>query len=230
VGSYRLPKKFKVPNIAIYTRLEDPIEHIENYQSHLDLHRTSDEIACRAFPLILLGNAREWFRKLPPMSISDFDALDKIFLTQFLAGLSRRKPAGCLMSLHQGPDKSLKDYIMRFNQDKLATENLTEELIFAALYQGIRNNGPLMAELARKLPYSVQEFMDKAEEFINQEETLWAMLRPDSCWVSTFEMPKKKKKVDLEESKTDLTSNRGRSLHITTSLPSMLQSPRSSCR
>jgi hypothetical protein len=46
--------------------------------------------------------------------------------------------------------------------------------------------------------------MEKAKEFINQEETLWAMLGPDSSQVSTSEMPKKKKRVDSEQSQTDL--------------------------
>jgi hypothetical protein len=84
VASFCLPEKFKVPDIAIYTELEDPIKHLENYRSHLDLHGTPDEIACRAFPLP--WHTRDWFRQLPPKSINDLDALDKTFLTQFLAG------------------------------------------------------------------------------------------------------------------------------------------------
>jgi hypothetical protein len=107
------------------------------------------------------------------------------------------------MSLEQGPDESLKSYIMRFNQEKLDVESSTEEFIFVALYRGIKKGGPIMVELARKLPQSLQEFMDKAEEFINQEETLRAFLGPDPSRVSTFEMPKKKKKVNSEENPTD---------------------------
>jgi len=57
-------------------------------------------VAYRAFPLTLSGNALDWFRKLPPNSISNFDGLGKLFLTQFMAGKVRRKPFGSLMSLH----------------------------------------------------------------------------------------------------------------------------------
>jgi hypothetical protein len=59
-----------------------------------------------------------------------------------------------------------------------------------------------MVEVAQRLPQSLQEFMDKAEEFINQKETLRAILGPDPSQISTFEMPKKKKKVNREESST----------------------------
>jgi len=66
VANYRLPKKFKVPQILSYVRDEDPLDHFENFKAHLDLHRTLNEVACRAFPLTLSGNARDWFRMLPP--------------------------------------------------------------------------------------------------------------------------------------------------------------------
>jgi hypothetical protein len=112
VADFQPLEKFKVPNIAIYTKLEDPIGHLDNFRAHLDLHRIPDEVACRAFPLTLSGNARDLFRKLPLKSINDFDALSKTFPTQYLAGRIRRKPA---RSLKRGPNESLKDYIVRFN-------------------------------------------------------------------------------------------------------------------
>jgi hypothetical protein len=53
----RLPNKFKVPNIPLFIGKEDPTKHLDQYQAHLDLHSTSNEVACRAFPLTLGGNA-----------------------------------------------------------------------------------------------------------------------------------------------------------------------------
>jgi hypothetical protein len=57
VADYRLPEKFKVLQIQSYTEVGDPIVHLEYFRVHLDLHGTSDEVACRAFPLTLSGNA-----------------------------------------------------------------------------------------------------------------------------------------------------------------------------
>lgn len=83
------------------------------------------------------------------------------------------------MSIRQVPNESLKDYLMRFNQEKLATESRTDEFVYCALFQGIRKDGPLMADLARKPSQNLQEFMDRAKEFINHEETLRALLGAD---------------------------------------------------
>jgi len=70
--------------------------------------------------------------------------------------------------VNQRPNESLKEYIMRFNQEKMYVKNSTNERVFAALYSGIWANRPLMVELARKQLTTLQEFMDKAEVFINQ--------------------------------------------------------------
>jgi hypothetical protein len=81
VATFPLPERFKVIDILIYTELEDPIEHLENFQAYMDLYKIPDEVAYRAFPLTLSGNAWDWFKKLLPKSISDFDGLRKMFLT-----------------------------------------------------------------------------------------------------------------------------------------------------
>jgi len=176
---------------------------MENFSAHIDLHRTSEKVACRAFPLTLLGNARDWFRKLPLNSINDFDQLSKMFLMQFMAGRVRRKPSGSLMSLHQGPEKSLKDFFMRFNQARLDAESATDDFIYGALFQGIRKDGALMADIARKPPRNLDGFMSKAKKYINQEETLRALLGPNPSLASGFESRKLKKKDSHNEERME---------------------------
>lgn len=61
VAGLRLPETFKVLDIATFTGFKDPIEHLENYGSHLDLHGTPEEIACRAFPLTLQKKKKTGF-------------------------------------------------------------------------------------------------------------------------------------------------------------------------
>jgi hypothetical protein len=172
VASFCLPEKFKVPDVSFYTGPEDPFEHLENFRTHIDLHRTSEKVACRAFPLTLSGNARDWFKKLSPNSISNFDELSKMFLMQFMAGRVRRKPSGSLMSLHQGPEESLKNFFMRFNQARLDAESATDDFIYDALFQGIRKDRALMVDIAWKPPQNLDGFMSKAEKYINQKEML----------------------------------------------------------
>jgi hypothetical protein len=134
VASFHLPEKFKVPNITTYTGREDPVEHLDNYRAHLDLQGTLDEVACRALLLTLSGSARDWYRRLPPRSIRNFDEFRKVLLTQFMAEIVRRKPTRALMSTQQGRDESLKDFLQRFNQERLTTDNPTKEFVHFSLY------------------------------------------------------------------------------------------------
>ncbi|XP_062171004.1 uncharacterized protein LOC133876775 [Alnus glutinosa] len=174
IMSCQLPSKFKMPEIPVYTGLGDPIEHLASFRAHVVLHATPDEVACRAFPLTLAGGAREWFRTLPPRSVSSFEGLARKFASQFMAGVVRKKPAQQLMTIKQGPQESLRSYLLRFNQERLAAETQNEQFIHCAIYQGIKKDGALMADLARRPADSLQEFYDRAEEFVNQEETLRA--------------------------------------------------------
>jgi hypothetical protein len=121
----------------------------------------------------------------------NFDDFGKMFLTQFMAGIVQRKPTGSLMSLHQGPEESLKNFLMHFNQERLTTEDSTKEFIHYTLFQGLKKDGPLMVDLAWKLPHNLHEFMKSTEEFINQEETLRAFLIFDPARASSSEKAKK---------------------------------------
>jgi hypothetical protein len=103
------------------------------------------------------------------------------------------------MSLHQGPEDSLKDFFMRFNQARLEVEAATDDFINGALFQGIRKDGALMADIARKPPQNLDDFMSKAEKYINQEETLRALLGSEQTHPSTSERQKKKKDPRKEE-------------------------------
>jgi hypothetical protein len=108
-----------------------------------------------------------------------------------MSGIVRKKPVGSLMPLRQGPEESLKSFLIRFNQERLATEDAIEEFVYCALFLGIKRDGPLMADLARKPPRSVYEFMERVEEFINQEEILRAFLGFNLTRASSSETKKR---------------------------------------
>lgn len=93
-----------------------------------------------------------------------------MFLTQFLPGRKRKRTLAYLLNLKQGDSEALKDFIHRFNQERLNVEDVPKNLILAMLLNGLSLRVPLMAELPRKMLATLQDFMDKAEEFINQEE------------------------------------------------------------
>jgi hypothetical protein len=40
IMAIQLPEKFKIPSIQTYIGIEDPIEHLDNYKTHMDLQGT----------------------------------------------------------------------------------------------------------------------------------------------------------------------------------------------
>jgi hypothetical protein len=184
------------PRVDKYDESGDPSDHIEGFRAHLALHGTPDEIACRAFPLTLKGVAKDWFGNLKPQSIY-FDVLGCQFLNQFWAVRRRKKNPAYLLSLVHGKEESLKDYLHRFNKEKLTVENLDDQTILSALMNEIKTEGPLMAELAQKPTLgTLQQFMRKAEEFVNQEDTSNALTK------------KKIKREEKEEDKEEEPSTK----------------------
>ncbi|XP_059436586.1 uncharacterized protein LOC132169590 [Corylus avellana] len=178
VMRFPMPSSFKVPRISEYDGSGDLFDHIESFRAHIILHETPDEIACRAFPLTLRGVAKEWFGSLSPKSVDNFDYLGQQFLGQFLVVRRRKKNPAYLLSLVQGKNESLKDYLLQFNREKLAVESTDEQTILSALMHGIQTEGPLMAELSKRpKTRTLRQFNSKAEEFINQEETISALLK-----------------------------------------------------
>lgn len=111
---------------------------------------------------------------LPPDSVDDFDGLTKTFLTQFLVGRKCKRTLRYLLTLRQGDIKSLKDYLDRFNQERLTMEDMSKNFILTAILNELSPKGSFVPELAKRTLTTLQEFMDKAEEFASYEETMKA--------------------------------------------------------
>jgi hypothetical protein len=91
----------------------------------------------------------------------------------------------------------LKDYLWRFNQDKLETESTPDDFIYGAIFQGLKKDGPLMADLALKPPKDLHTFMVKVDRYINQKETLRALLGDyQQQHQPSTEKPKRKKNLE----------------------------------
>jgi hypothetical protein len=102
-----------------------------------------------------------------------------LFLTQFLATRKRKKDTTCLLTMRQGKKESLKDFMLRFNKEKLEVDTPDDKTMLFALMQGVRAEGPLMAEVGRKniQKVTLPQFMKLTEEFIHHEELVGTLLK-----------------------------------------------------
>ena len=68
-----VPSKFRLPRLESFDGLKDPLDHLNTFKTTLGLQQPPNKIRCRSFPTTLKGAAREWFTKLPTLSVNSFE-------------------------------------------------------------------------------------------------------------------------------------------------------------
>ena len=96
-----VPSKFHLLQLEPFDGLKDPLDHLNPFKTTLGLQQTPDEILCCYFPTTLKGAAREWFTKLPILSIDNFEQLGSSFLHHFIGGQHPKRPANHLLTIKQ---------------------------------------------------------------------------------------------------------------------------------
>ena len=89
INSFPLPYKFRMLHIDSYDGVKDPLDHLETFNTLMQLQGVADEIMCRAFPTTLKGATRIWFSRLTPNSVNTFKQLSAQFTTHFIGGDTR---------------------------------------------------------------------------------------------------------------------------------------------
>ncbi|GFQ07650.1 hypothetical protein PHJA_002909100, partial [Phtheirospermum japonicum] len=135
------------------------------------LHKFSDSVMCRVFPITFTKSAQLWFSQLPPRSISNFDEFSSAFLHQFTSCRKYQKMPLELFSLNHKEGEILLAYINRFTMARLEVPSAFEELLVNALAQGLRR-GEFFQSLVVKPALKFGELLERAEKYIHLEEAL----------------------------------------------------------
>ncbi|XP_022873009.1 uncharacterized protein LOC111391959 [Olea europaea var. sylvestris] len=151
--------------------LTDPINHLNIYTDVMNLQVALDRVMCKAFPQTLTHAAKDWFSTLEPNSIASFSDLADKFSAFFASSKGIRKTATSLMQLCQGQNETLRDFMKRFNKERLQIPDLHITAVVSALTHAIRCETFKMS-LSKTPPKSVTELLTRGEKYINMEETL----------------------------------------------------------
>src|SRR4051812_30655779 len=101
------------------------------------MHGATESLMCLAFPTTLKWPARDWYNNLPRGSITSFGNLAFLFCNQFAAGKKRKRDSTCLLSVTQRDNEKLRDYIQRFNNERLDVEGCTDDVAKVAFIAGL---------------------------------------------------------------------------------------------
>ncbi|XP_027182048.1 uncharacterized protein LOC113780448 [Coffea eugenioides] len=156
------------PEVDRYTASPFVLD-IEDYPLPMRLQTAADAVRCKTFPMFLEGKARQWFQGLPPRSIRSFSQLARLFPAQFVSSRAFSKSTTHLMTVHQAPEESLRQYMVRFNNKSLQIRDRDDKVVMAAFVNGLRKQ-KMYTEFVEKPPKSVREMLDRAHEKANAKE------------------------------------------------------------
>jgi hypothetical protein len=161
----------------------------------------------QGFPTDLERGGERLVYWTPPKSVGIFKELGHLFLTQFLVTRKRKKNATYLLTMCQGNEESLKDFMLRFNKEKLEVDSPDDKTMLNALMQGIRVEGSLMVKVGRKNIWKITlpQFMKLTEELVGtllKAQTLEEQAKQESKKASTAPKPKEEKNPQKGDKKS----------------------------
>lgn len=162
------------------------------YKTLMHLKVLSDEIMCQVFPLTPKGPARAWFRRLKSESTVGFLDQSNRFINHFISAWSCRKPVTYLFNVKQEREKSLRNYITRFNREALQVGDIDDKVVLTTLMGGLQPSRFLFS-LCKSPLNTLEELMMKAQKHMNVED---AMATRKGTYKESQLETKRRKRVD----------------------------------
>ncbi|KAM2212487.1 hypothetical protein ACFX1S_022780 [Malus domestica] len=125
--------------LQLYTGKEDPIEHLNLFESTMAYRIHTDEGRCLLFPSTLSDGALNWYYRLPPETVDSFEELRKLFVSQHIFQTDRLHSADDLYTIHQKPDESLREYVGRFSHKYSCCAEADDKTALKAFTAGLRD-------------------------------------------------------------------------------------------
>ncbi|KAF2590101.1 hypothetical protein F2Q70_00038382 [Brassica cretica] len=174
IALIEMPRKFSFPNIKMYDGTGDPDDHIAQYKQRMlavALPREFREATmCKGFGSTLIGPALQWYINLPIGSISSFAALSDKFVEQFASSRSLEKTSDSLYEILQHRVEPLRDYIARFNQEKVSIPECNITMAISAFKRGLLLDDDLYKELTKYQCKTMEDVLSRAWAQVKWEE------------------------------------------------------------
>ncbi|XP_074301472.1 uncharacterized protein LOC141632865 [Silene latifolia] len=117
---------------------------------------------CKGFRSTLSGVALQWFVGLPNKSISSFADLVNTFNQQFASSRKPEKQTSDLYRIVQGFEESTRDYLNRFNKEKVVIPRCDIATVIQAFRRGLHQDSDLYKDLTKHPCTTFEEIQTKA--------------------------------------------------------------------
>ncbi|XP_074266931.1 uncharacterized protein LOC141590223 [Silene latifolia] len=164
--------------MTLFDGTTDPCDHISQFKQKMMVTTATgsskEACMCKGFCSTLTGAALQWFVGLPNGTISSFADLVNTFNQQFSS--SRRTPKQLidLYRIVQEISESIKDYVTRFNAEKVSIRGCDMSTAINAFRQGLDKESNLYKELTIYPCERFEEVQQRATAALRLEEDIQA--------------------------------------------------------
>ena len=118
ISDFSENKRRRMPtNVKTYDGTGDPDDHLEIFESAATIENWPQPVWCHMFNSTLVGNARNWFNKLPRRSINGFEELRKAFRLNFTQRKKCNKNPVEIARIRQHQGESTSTFVERFKDE-----------------------------------------------------------------------------------------------------------------
>ncbi|GJY87358.1 reverse transcriptase domain-containing protein [Tanacetum coccineum] len=169
ISDFSEDKKRRMPaNVKTYDGTGDPDDHLKIFESAATIENWPQPVWCHMFNSTLVGNARNWFSKLPRRSIDGFEELRRAFRLNFTQRKKCAKNPVELARVKQRQGESTSAYVERYKDECIHVKACPEILKISGFMNGI-NNPKLIKRLNDRVPQTFDELMKRTRSFIQGE-------------------------------------------------------------
>ncbi|XP_057246818.1 uncharacterized protein LOC104908818 [Beta vulgaris subsp. vulgaris] len=176
IALIEVPKRFSVPSMKLYDGTADPNDHVAQYKQRMITilipKNMREACMCKGFGSTLTGPALQWFINLNNGTISSFAQLVNAFNMQFASSRKMEKQASDLHRIMQKSDESLKEFVNRFNREKVSIPNCDARTAIEAFRRGLDEESDLYKELTKYPCPTFEDAQAKALAQIRLEEDM----------------------------------------------------------
>ncbi|MQL72148.1 hypothetical protein Taro_004487 [Colocasia esculenta] len=114
ITSAPVPTKMQLPKFRRYNGTTNLVHHLDNFQGQTEMVSLTDALQCQAFMSTLVDSALQWFKALPPRSISSFLEFAQRFLDHFYSTVQHSLCMDDLWLVIQKDEELFRDYAKKF--------------------------------------------------------------------------------------------------------------------
>ncbi|KAH6787972.1 hypothetical protein C2S52_007524 [Perilla frutescens var. hirtella] len=182
IGLTEMPSKFTLPSMKLFNGTSDPDDHIAQYKQKMFIAAIPkylrEACMCKGFGSSLSGAALQWFTNLPNASIGSFAQLTDLFVEQFASSRKIEKHSDDLYAIIQYPNETLRNYVARFNTEKVEIPGCNADTAISAFRKGLKRDSDLYKELTKYPCKTMNDILAKAWAQIKWEEDEDQYYRP----------------------------------------------------